>query len=184
MKNIIILLVSVTLLTGCIEKTDSIYISEKDSCQSEFSFVVSEKNVEVLKGENIVQKLECDYNTDKNNIIQEDFNFDGYCDLFFLMDSGAMFAPGTYFRFNPETQLYEKWDELNKIGIRTIIDNDNQTLRFRKYSSEYWLEYFDYKWEDDILILFEHIISENGEKMVTYSVDSNGTETFLKETAI
>lgn len=150
-----------------------------ESAGLDYTFTINGNNVDVMRGDEFVQTLECDYPPDNNKLIFEDYDFDGFDDLFISMEHGAMFAPGTYFRYNPETLLYEKWDELNRIGAEMIIIEETSALRQKKYndSSDYLVEYFDYKWENNRLIPFEHRISETGKTIETYSIDENGNET-------
>lgn len=145
------------------------------------NFTVSGTELEVSYSDGSIQTLECDYTADTDKIITEDYDFDGFDDLFVSMERGAMFAPGTYFRFDPETGLYEKWVKLNEIGCEMIADSEAKTLTLRNNSSEYRLECFIYKWENGELVLCEHDISETGEKMLVYSVEPNGNETLEQE---
>lgn len=144
------------------------------------NFIVDENGVNIMRSGEILQTLECDYIPDRDKLIFEDYDFDGYNDLFISMDHGAIFAPGTYFHYNSETSLFEKWNELNIIGCEMIVIDETSALRQKNYNSDYWLEYYDYKWKNNRLILFEHIVSETGEVIETYSVDEYGNETLVK----
>lgn len=152
--------------------------TEEVELPNRYTYSVNENSVDVLLDGKIVQTLECDYTPD-DRLFFEDFDFDGCNDLFFMMKNGAMYSNGTYFRYVPETGLFEKWDELNKIGHGMIVNAENSTLREKKHSDDYWLEYLDYKWEDNKLVLFEHRVSETGEIMEIYSVDSDGNEKLI-----
>ncbi|MDE6789772.1 MAG: hypothetical protein K2J47_10705 [Ruminococcus sp.] len=187
MKKILLIICVMTMLTGCADNNfyEGNSIVETASNQAkEVNFKALGKEVQIIGNDGIIQILECNYIADTEKIITEDFDFDGFDDLFISMERGAMFAPGTYFRFNPETELYEKWDMLNEIGCEMIADTESKTLKLRNNSSSYWLEYFVYKWENGNIVLCEHDISETGEKMLIYSVDSHGNETFTEEIAI
>lgn len=141
------------------QQDDALYINLKDTGET-------------------VQKIEVDFSAidDKSSVKFADYDFDGYDDLFIRMKNGTMFSNGTYYRFVPDIGLFEKWDEMNKIGREMIVDTETSTLREKSLNDDYWLEYFDYKWEDNKLILFEHRVSETGEVMEIYSVDQNGNE--------
>lgn len=143
-----------------------------------YTYSVNEYSVDVLLDGKIVQTLECDYPPD-NRLFFEDYDFDGYNDLFVMMKNGAMFSNGTYFHYVAETGFFEKWDELNKIGRKMIVNAENSTLREKNYNDDYWLEYYDYKWEYNKLVLYEHRVSETGENMEIYSVDSAGNEKLI-----
>lgn len=187
MKKVLLIICVMTMLAGCADNSfcEGNSIVETASKQAkEVNFKALGKEVQIIGNDGIIQILECNYIADTEKIITEDFDFDGFDDLFVSMEHGAMFAPGTYFRFNPETELYEKWNVLNEIGCELIADTESKTLKLRNNSSSYWLEYFVYKWENGNIVLCEHDISETGEKMLIYSVDSNGNETFTEEMAI
>lgn len=144
-------------------------------------FLVNGDGVDVIKDGKVIQTLECNYKPDENKIEFHDYDFDGYDDLFISMEDGAMYAYGTYFRYNPDTKLYDKWDELNKIGREMIANEQQKYLQWSKSSEDYWRERFKYRWEDNSLVMFEHMVSDTGEEWNIYSVDSDGNE-ILSET--
>ncbi len=138
-------------------------LNPHDTAQKgEITFKINNNKIEVICQENVLQILECDWTPSTNSIVTDDFDFDGYNDLFVRMEHGAMYAPGTYFRFHPETSQYEKWSVLNAIGKEMLPDHEKQTLMYRVYGSEYWLEYYVYEWNDGSLLLIEHTVSEDG----------------------
>lgn len=152
--------------------------TEEIEILSNYTFSINESGVDVLLDGKVIQTLECDYSPD-DSLFFEDYDFDGYKDLFVMMDNGAMYSNGTYFRYVPDTGLFEKWDELNKIGRAMIVNAENSTLREKRFNNDYWLEYFDYKWENNRLDLFEHRLSKNGEVMEIYSVAPDGSEKLI-----
>lgn len=151
------------MLVGCgKENKESSSVTEVTEAVEDITFNANGDSVAVILNNEVIQTLNCNYTPDKEKIFTEDYDFDGFDDLFVMMENGAMYASGTYFRYNPDTEMYEKWDTLNKIGRQMIIDNEQQTLKYRKNGSEYWMEYFVYKWDKDNLILSEHSASEDG----------------------
>lgn len=152
--------------------------TEEVELPNRYTYSVNENSVDVLLDGKIVQTLECDYTPD-DRLFFEDYDFDGYSDLFVMVKNGAMFSAGTYFHYVPGNGLFEKWDELNKIGRKMIVNAENSTLREKNHNDDYWLEYFDYKWENNKLVLYEHRVSETGENMEIYSVDSAGNEKLI-----
>lgn len=183
MKEKFLILGSLLLMTGCTQnELDLQYESTSDHVQTELyskskslkdevSFEANGQVVEVVKDHEVLQTLECDWVANNNSIIIDDFDFDGYDDLFVRMEYGAMYAPGTYFRYHPETSKYEKWDALNTIGKEMLADHEKQTLMYRKYDSAYWSEYFTYEWNEGSLVLIEHMISEDGAVFETLPID-------------
>lgn len=167
---------------------DGISERKEVKVKSLYNFEVSENNVEVMLEDKIIQTLECDYTPDKNKIEFYDYDFDGHDDLFVSMKNGAMYAPGTYFRYNPDTQLYEKWDELNQVGHELAVDSENQNLYWvDNYSDEYKFEKFVYKWKYQKIKLREHITGyedKGGLWQETYSVKSPENEELVKREKI
>lgn len=164
MKSFLFVILCITFFfTACTQ--------QKITDPSEITFRINGDSVEVMQGEKVLQTLACDYTPDDEKLIAEDYDFDGYADLFVMMEDGAMYAPGTYFRFCPDTGLYETWDELNAIGRQMIPHPEDGTLMLRKTNSDYWIEYFVYKWENGSLTLTEHAVSEDGETFAYLSVN-------------
>ncbi|MDE5946752.1 MAG: hypothetical protein K2G63_05585 [Oscillospiraceae bacterium] len=161
-------------------KTQSLSDATPHSLSPETDFKVNGKNVDLIEEGKVIQTLECDYTPDKTKIEMYDFDFDGYEDLFISMENGALYAQGTYFHYNVDTNLYEKWDELNeKVGREVTIDNENKRLYWVNRST---MEKHIYEWKYKKLKYKEHIIlkqDENGIWFETYSIKS-GKDVFEK----
>lgn len=143
-----------------------------------YAFSVNENSIDVLLDGKIVQTLECDHTLSEKNLFFEDYDFDGFNDLFILNEN----SNGTYYRYVPDSGLFEKWDELNKIGKfmytgissnvsigRILVKNDGND------------QTFIYKWNDGSLILVERsetVIDKNTNESVKkwYYIDENGNE--------
>jgi len=118
-----------------------------------------------------------------------DYDFDGYDDLFFQTTIHTANEPGVYYRFNPETCLFEDWDELNNIGHTLDIGISSnvsigQTLSYSTSKPDEH-ETFIYKWENDKLILVERritLIDNENNTAVTelYYIDDNGNEILIE----
>ena len=143
-----------------------------------YAFSVNENSVDVLLDGKIFQTIECDHTLSEKNLFFEDYDFDGFNDLFILNEN----SNGTFYRYVPDSGLFEKWDELNKIGKfmytgissnvsigRILVKNDGND------------QTFIYKWNDGSLILVERsetVIDENTNESVKkwYYIDENGNE--------
>ncbi|MDD7185511.1 MAG: hypothetical protein SPE43_06670 [Ruminococcus sp.] len=156
--------------------------------KSLYEFKVSGNSVDIIFGDKVLQTLECDYTPDENKIEFYDYDFDGNEDLFVSMKNGAMYSCGTYFRYNPFTRLYEKWDELNKIGHELAVDSENKNLYWvNNYSENYRFEKFVYKWKYQKIRLREHITGyedSGGLWTETYSVKNSDNEELVKREKI
>lgn len=149
-----------------------------------YEFKVNENSVDVMLGDKVIQTLECNYAPDENKLEFYDYDFDGKKDLFVSMKNGAMYSDGTYFRYNHFTGLYEKWDELNKIGHELAVDSENKNLYWvNNYSENYRFEKFVYNWKYQKIKLREHIIGyedSGGMWTETYSVKGSDNEEIIK----
>ena len=143
-----------------------------------YAFSVNENSIDVLLDGKIVQTLECDHTLSEKNLFFEDYDFDGFNDLFIMNEN----SNGTFYRYVPDSGLFEKWDELNKIGKfmytgissnvsigRILVKNDGND------------QTFIYKWNGGSLILVERsetVIDENTNESVKkwYYIDENGNE--------
>ena len=143
-----------------------------------YAFSVNENSVDVLLDGKIVQTLECDHTLSEKNLFFEDYDFDGCNDLFIMNEN----SNGTYYRYVSDTGLFEKWDELNKIGkfMHTGISS-NVSIGKILVQNDGNGQTFIYKWNDGSLILVERsetVIDENTNESVKkwYYIDENGNE--------
>lgn len=143
-----------------------------------YAFSVNENSMDVLLDGKIVQTLECDHTLSEKNLFFEDYDFDGYNDLFIMNEN----SNGTYYRYVPDTGLFENWDELNKIGkfMYTGISS-NVSIGRILVQNDINGQTFIYKWNDGSLILVERsetVIDENTNESVKkwYYIDENGNE--------
>ena len=63
----------------------------------------------------------------------EDFDFDGYTDLFIKVRYGSVIpvnTGGVYFHYDPTTGLYSEWDALNSVGMLVNVNADGVRIRF------------------------------------------------------
>lgn len=143
-----------------------------------YAFSVNENSIDVLLDGKIVQTIECDHTLSEKNLFFEDYDFDGFNDLFILNEN----SNGTYYRYVPDTGLFENWDELNKIGkfMYTGISS-NVSIGKILVQNDGNGQTFIYKWNDGSLILVERsetVIDENTNESVKkwYYIDENGNE--------
>lgn len=169
-------------------------------------FSVRENGIDVLRDGEVIQTIEGDYfgeldlaarkvrreiPIDPPQYLDEygfyvpedfldttDFDFDGYFDLF--IPTNHLSDTGVYYRFNPETELFEEWNELNQIGkkVYTVKGNEYLTSYHSNGSKEF--EKCIYQWENDSLVRVSREISfydENGERFTDYF---DSTDTLIK----
>ena len=82
------------------------------------------------------------------DIITEDYDFDGYEDIFISETKDS--PRGIYYHFNSNTEQFENWEELNQIGWKIEIQ-DNHTLLMTCYDY-YGSTHTIYEWNNTKLI--------------------------------
>ncbi|MDE6093058.1 MAG: hypothetical protein K2G14_08185 [Ruminococcus sp.] len=146
-------------------------------------YSVTENKVELKLNKKVVQTLEFDYSPIRKYISAEDFDFDGYRDIFIPLKGSGI--AGTYYHYNPETEQFEEWDEINKIGYKLTVNTDN-TLTNTSY-----LEYGEistkYQWNGDSLEpieLLDCYYSKNGYINDLYEYQLDGSKILVERAYI
>lgn len=162
--------------------------ADPSEVQKHYTFEVRKNGVIVCYDKMGVQflKADCSWIEDISSYkyrfyIQDWSNFDtdSYCDLFVVEEYCTPDTPttGKYFRFNPDTGLFEPWDELNAIGFHMHSSLDSHTLE-RRLSTCIWendaQETKIYQWQGEKLVMIERrcmypVESENPEDKTYYS---------------
>jgi lipoprotein len=143
-----------------------------------YTFSLNENSIEVILDGGIVQTLECDTTVDEKRTFFEDYDFDGYNDLFIMNED----LSGVYYRYVPDTGLYEKWDELNEVGkLLNVGMSIDLSIGKCLVHDDLNGHTFIYKWSDGNLVLAErseNVTDENTGESATqwYIIDENGNE--------
>lgn len=108
-----------------------------------------------------------------------DFDFDGFDDLFIPTDH--LSAVGVYYRFNPETELFEEWNALNQIGESVYTEKESESL----ISSHYDIDRKEsekciYQWENASLVRVSRELSYYGADGERYTDYFDSTDTLIK----
>lgn len=183
---------------------------------------VMESGVEILRDNKTIQIIEVDteqmlsfYDNgemDSSNMINmEDFDFDGYDDLFIPQEIGAMNTFGIYMHYNPETEIFEEWEELAEITVciqteedgtlhtyakdsafenvsKTYIWNEDKTLKLISYSIQYidnediFVDYFEYPDDEETLVKRQKVIIDEENDVIYYEDIPIDTQTTTEET--
>lgn len=110
--------------------------------------------------------------------VASDFDFDGYDDLYVPDYDGLH---GTYYRYNPDTEHFDVWDELNKIG-RLLNVGMSENVRIGRILSLDTddSQRFIYKWNGDKLNMVERRETDKNNNTETwYYIDENGNEILI-----
>lgn len=143
-------------------------------------YSVTENKVDLKLNKKVVQTIELDYCPIKEYISAEDFDFDGYTDIFIPSERSGI--SGTYYRYNPDKEYFDEWDELNKIGkLLTVGMSKNITTGKILYFDTDDGQRFIYKWNSDKLNLIERRETDENNNMKLYYIDENGNETLIDE---
>ncbi len=124
-----------------------------------------------------------DYN-EGNLVYWQDYDFDGYYDLFIPEDENVYSGTGHYFHFNTETGLFVIWDEMDKIGIQANTNNyPDKIIYTNSIDDKNNAEKKIYTWDDEQLVLKEREYAYRAEKteegfyyVYDYYTYENGSE--------
>lgn len=170
--------------------------------ENKLDFNITESGIEILYDDEIMQIIEGDfleqyksYNVEsdlENSIVLEDFDFDNHKDLFVPEILYRANCPGTYYHFNPTTQLFEEWKELNTIGflLSPKIEDNMNTLSYTLSGSAIDHETYTYVWQNNNIKMIERSIQyinpKDNEIYIDYFKydDSNNEKLIKREKAI
>lgn len=114
---------------------------------------------------------------------QNDFDFDGYPDLFIIEKQDDLNKTGKYYRYDPTKGIYAAWSELNNQGFEAMVNSAENSLTF--YNKKDTLNYEEktFEWgENGVLIIRRYRNQYNdGELIETVLYNENGIES-LRET--
>lgn len=105
----------------------------------EFQYSVNKDSIDVIRNGKTVQSINFDTTEliswservsvePEQFLTSSDFDFDGYDDLFIPEMLGTPNIPGKYYKYNPDTEMYEEWEEFNKISTLVRIQQTNDAL--------------------------------------------------------
>lgn len=138
---------------------------------------VQENGVEIIRDGKTIQLIEINTEemlyfyaesiTDPSTLINiEDFDFDGYDDLFIPQNIGTLNTNGVYMHYNPETETFEEWEAMSEIKTYIFLDKENQKLKTSVRESASDHEGWTYIWNDNKQL-------ELVESWLQYAVDGN-----------
>lgn len=172
---------------------ESVTTSNFEMNSNTYVFTVTEKGVEITQNNEIIQTIEgnfleelSSYNdigkTPEEFIVNEDYDFDGYDDLFIPTLIGRPNTPGTYYRYNAETGFFDEWDELNKIKLLASANPEAQTITLHENGSAVDRESTVYKWDNSVLkpISRERQYYSDQLYIDTFEYDENGNQALVK----
>ncbi|HEZ7985526.1 MAG TPA: hypothetical protein RWO09_01165 [Ruminococcus sp.] len=166
---------------GLTELTPLINEEKKFSCK-----VTESGGVEVYSDGKFYQSLDVKIDDvilhrQSKNLMFMDYNFDGYNDI--AVDTGfATNRVCSYFRYNPDTEYFEKWEELDNLHFYIHV-NEDKTLYVHSKSGAVDTDDTVYKWLGDVLtpVSREKRYSKGKDIIKDYfEYDSKGNEILAK----
>lgn len=166
---------------GLTELTPLINEEKKFSCK-----VTESGRVEVYSDGKFYQSLDVKIDDvilhrQSKNLMFMDYNFDGYNDI--AVDTGfATNRVCSYFRYNPDTEYFEKWEELDNLHFYIHV-NEEKTLYVHSKSGAVDTDDTVYKWLGDVLtpVSREKRYSKGKDIIKDYfEYDSKGNEILAK----
>lgn len=156
-----------------------------------YNFNVTESGVEVYEkfADEPMQILDLDIelllSSDSVNprIVVNDLDFDNYDDLAVPVRLGASNAVYQYYRFDPETKMFEDWAELNELYFYGSPDVKNKTLSFHSKGGAVDSCDYVYKWQDKKLVMIaQDKRYQHADEIYTdhYEYDEQGNEILVK----
>ena len=145
-------------------------------------------SIQVLKDVNLTEirnTIANDPSKTINDFIvrQNDFDFDGYPDLFIIEKQDELNKTGKYYRYDPTKGIYTAWSELNNQRFEAMVNSAENSLTF--YNKKDTLNYEEktFEWgENGVLIIRRYRNQYNdGELIETVLYNENGIES-LRET--
>ena len=125
--------------------------------EKNFSYKIIESGgVEIYSDGKFYQSLDVTINDtfldleSKGLLMFRDYDFDGYNDIS-VTKALATNMVCSYFRYNPDTEYFESWSELDNLYFYITI-NDNKTLSVHAKSSAVDADDTVYKWSGDVLV--------------------------------
>ncbi|MDE5569331.1 MAG: hypothetical protein K2I82_01585, partial [Ruminococcus sp.] len=156
--------------------------------EKNFSYKITESGgVEIYSDGKFYQSLDVTINDtfldleSKGLLMFRDYDFDGYNDIA-VTKALATNMVCSYFRYNPDTEYFESWSELDDLYFYVKI-NDDKTLSVHAKSSAVDADDTVYKWSGDVLVPVskEKRYSKGKDIFVDYfEYDSNGNEILAK----
>lgn len=174
-------------------------ICPSDVTNGDITCKVTGKGVEIIRDGKVIQLIEADTEqmldfyengvTDVSTLINiEDFDFDGYDDLFIPQEIGALNTFGIYMHYNPETEAFEEWAEMADISVYGWTEDD-ETLHTYAKDSAFENISKTYVWnKDNQLVLVnskvQYQIDDSPENQYNIYIDyfeyPDGAETLVK----
>ena len=144
------------------------------------TYSIDENGIELIVDGESTQYISLGYETEKRDIVADDFDFDGYKDIFIpAKEYGGI--PGTFYRYIPDSKQFEPWDELNKIGRQMTVYNGEPILVLSDYSQT-GSRYTYYKWNNEVLekVSFKDVYFSNYEISDYYEYSADGSKVLVK----
>lgn len=144
------------------------------------TYSIDENGIELIVDGESTQYISLGYETEKRDIVADDFDFDGYKDIFIpAKEYGGI--PGTFYRYIPDSKQFEPWDELNKIGRQMTVYNGEPILVLSDYSQT-GSRYTYYKWNNEVLekVSFKDVYFSTYEISDYYKYSADGSKVLVK----
>ncbi|MBQ9898175.1 MAG: hypothetical protein IJM44_01810 [Ruminococcus sp.] len=162
---------------------------------SHYTFKVDENGVWVYYDGTTAQLLDVDtaklldYDGDPAELLyHEDYNFDGWDDLFV---PEIIFRPNTageYFRFEPRLGLFVIWQELNDVSLHAVPNESDKTLTISSRANAVDHKVTTYEWIGDELSAVsweQQYQGSDGEIYINYYLcSSSGDVLYKREKAL
>jgi hypothetical protein len=109
---------------------------------------------------------------------QNDFDFDGYPDLFIIEKQDELNKTGKYYRYDPTKGIYTAWSELNGLGFEIVPNATENSLTIYNKKDTLNYEAKTFEWNEHQLLVLRRYVNQynDGELIETVLYDENGIE--------
>ncbi|MBQ3856125.1 MAG: hypothetical protein II762_05505 [Ruminococcus sp.] len=151
---------------------------------TDMKFHVTEEGVEYLKNGEVVQLLSVDtsslmlYSDPESVLVEDDFDFDLYADLFVMTSFSPYNSLGVYFRYDPESGEFKEWPELSEIGFFAQPNDAAGILTVHEKGSAVDYEDRSYDWQDGkpVLVGVDRQYASGEEILIDHFTVTDGQE--------
>lgn len=118
-------------------------------------------------------------------VVKNDYDFDGYPDIFIIEKPDDLNKSGKYYHYDPESGSYQSWAELNSLRFQLDMNTAGGILTAVEKKDDIEYEQKEYKWNEQkqlVLVKYTHKYKSGDKILIDYvDYDDNGAEV-LRET--
>lgn len=157
-------------------------VPEEKETKNSIVFSVDSGVLSISEGETKKQDIKLGFDPVIDDIEMADYNFDGFDDIFVPYDLETS-DMGLFYCYDSEKESYRANADLNFIGHRMTVTEDNTLLEVIDDGDDYYDQTIEFVWEDGVIKQLKRKVmytrQEDGKRYEeTYEYDEYGEEYF------